>query len=336
MKKEKILIFRIGALWDVLMTTPFIRELRKQNKGAQIDYLTWKSNYVLLKDNEYLNNILTMKNDLFFNYRFSEYFKLIFKIRKHKYDKIFVMDKHWIFALSSFLFWIKKRIWSFRDKLSKFFLTDWVQYWKQIKYEVDYYLELLWNIKDWVDKKLYFNLQKEDKKKIFKYLKENNIKDYVVVINDGGNNWFEVWWGRMLQDNKFKQLLENLSKTNKVFLLAWLNMKDYYDKFILNENIINVAWKFKIPESFALLKYAKKVYSTDCGPMHMASCVNNNVIWFFWPTHPKRKFSCIWWKYSFSKEDEEQYSFDYEDWWKISVWKKFFRDLDINNLEWDE
>ncbi len=332
MKKEKILIFKIWALWDVLMTTPFVRELKKQNKNMQIDYLTWESNYILLKDNKYIDNIFTMKDDLFFKYRFLEYFKLILKIRKEKYDKIYVLDKHWIFSLTAFLFWIKKRIWFFRDKISKIFLTWWVKYGWQIKFEVDYYLELLWDVDKNVSKKLYFNLQEKNEEKVLKYLEENKIKDYIVVINDWWNNWFEVWWVRMLSNEKFKQLLEQLSKEDKIFLLAWSNMKDYYNKFILNENIINSAWLFKIPESIALLKYAKKVYSTDCGPMHMASTVNDNIIWFFWPTHPKRKFTCIWWKYYFTKEDEKQYTFDYEDWWKIPVWKEFFRDLDINKI----
>jgi len=314
------------------MTTPFIRELRNQNLDVKIDYLTWKSNYVLLKNNEYIDEVITMYDDLFFKYRFLEYFKLILKIRKKKYDKIYVMDKHWIFAVSSFLFWIKERIWFFRDKLSKLFLTNWVKYWWQIKYEIDYYFELLWKINKWIDKKLYFNLQKEDEDKILKYLKNNNIKDYVVVINDGWNNWTEVWWVRMLPDSKFKQLLKKISKKNKILLLSWLNMKKYYNNFLLNKNIINVAWEFKISESIALLKYAKKIYTTDCWPMHMAATVNGNIVWFFWPTHPKRKFTCIWWKYYFTRKDEEQYTFDYEDWWKIPVWKKFFEDLDIDKI----
>ena len=329
---KKILVFRMWALWDVLMTTPFLKELRKKNKDAKIDYLTWKSNKILLENNEFLDEVLIMKDDLYFKYKFIDFFKLILQIRKIKYDEIYVMDKHWIFSLTAFLFWIKKRIGFFRDKLSKIFLTTWVKYWWQVKHEVEYYLSSIWlkNIKN-INKKLYFNLQKNDEETIKKFLEKEKIKKFIIVINDWGNNWFEVWWIRMIPDNKFKKLLEIISKDNIVFLLAWANMKSYYAKFILNNKIKNLAWRFKIPESIALMKFADKVYTTDCGPMHMAATVNENIIWFFWPTHPKRKFPFIKnWIYFWWEKDKKKYTFDYEDFGKIPIWESFFEDLNFN------
>ncbi|ENN95565.1 glycosyl transferase family protein, partial [Methanocaldococcus villosus KIN24-T80] len=53
----KILLFKIGAIGDALMTTPLIRQLRKNFPNAQIDYLIGKHAHAVLEGNIYLNNL---------------------------------------------------------------------------------------------------------------------------------------------------------------------------------------------------------------------------------------------------------------------------------------
>ena len=136
----KILLFKIGAIGDTLMTTPLIRQLRNNFPDAQIDYLIGEHSYGVLDANKYLDNIIKFDEKIFFEKYFIKWMKLIFKIRKESYDVIFVLDKHWIFNLVSFLFRIKKRIGFDRFGEGKF-LTYKVPYFGR-KHEIFYYLDL--------------------------------------------------------------------------------------------------------------------------------------------------------------------------------------------------
>ncbi|USN58499.1 MAG: glycosyltransferase family 9 protein [Candidatus Peribacteria bacterium] len=247
------------------MTTPLLQALHTQEPEAQIDYLTGESNAVLLQGNPCVHECITMPDDMYFRYKILSFFQLIFKIRKKKYDTIYVLDKHWIFSVTAFLFGISERRGFYRDRLSRYFLTWGVPYGYKVQHEVEYNLSLLETVSPDADMHLFFHVSAKDEAFVQEYLKTQGIEEYVVVINDGGNNGFEVGGSRMLPNDIFQTLLQKLaSKYPKILLLAGPNMKSYYDRYTQEENIINVAGLFKIPQSIVLLKYAKKVYTTDC------------------------------------------------------------------------
>ncbi len=80
---EKILIIRFSSLGDVLLTTPFLRVLKKKYPRAIIDYCV-KSNFVdAVRLNPNVNNIYSWKNE-------EEFFSLIHKLKKNDYQ--FVID----------------------------------------------------------------------------------------------------------------------------------------------------------------------------------------------------------------------------------------------------
>ena len=250
--------------------------------------------------------------------------KLANKIKTERYDEIYILDKHWFFSFFSFLTRIKKRVGFFRDNLSKLFLTSGKKYF-EVKHEIDYYLSLI-NISN-VNKKLDYTVLDESKIKS----NLNLFSDYIVLINDGGVNGVENSGIRMLPDNKFKELVEKLSEKNKIYLVGGPNLKKYYNKFISNSNVVNVAG-CSIDESFIYLKYAKRVYTTDCGPMHMAACVNKNITCFFGPTNPKRKapfvsgLEVVW-------GDEDIYDVRYELFGDVPVGVDFFSGLIVGDLK---
>lgn len=325
---KKILVFKIGALGDILMATPFLRELRAKNKNAQIDFLVGDNAKIILKNNQYIDNILEFDHKIFFKKKLLNYYKLSKKIKKEKYDEIYVLDKHWIFHLFAYLTKIPKRVGLIRDKISEKFLTEPI-YRKGLKHEVDFYLSLIKS--NTKNKKLYYNLDKKVETKIKLKLKKEKIKDYVIAINDGGANGVEEGGIRKLPDEKFNQLLELISKENKVLLIGGPNLKDYYKNFT-NKNIINIAG-CSLDESFAYLKFAKRVYTTDCGPMHMAACINDNITCFFGPTNPKRKAPLVKGVVSIW-DDEDIYEEAYEiDGTLPDKNKKFFKKLNIGDLK---
>jgi ADP-heptose:LPS heptosyltransferase len=59
LKKEnlKILIIRFSSIGDIVLTTPVIRCLKQQLKGAEIHYLTKKNFETVLSSNRYIDKL---------------------------------------------------------------------------------------------------------------------------------------------------------------------------------------------------------------------------------------------------------------------------------------
>ena len=325
---KKILFFKLGALGDVLMSTPLIRQVRKNYPNAQIDFLIGQASSSVLKNNPYLNKILPFNQDIFIKKKIIQLFQLIKKTRKQKYDLIFVLDKHWSFNLTVFLFGIKKRI-GFNRKNEGIFLTKKVNYWK-IRHEINYYLDLgkIINLNiDYKNNKIDIFPSEKEKVKSKKIIKRNKLKEFYILINSGGNNPAVNEQIRQIPNSLFKKLVIKWSKNNKVIFLAAQNEKNYYNDFILNKNCINLSGKTNVRESYELMKSAKLIITTDCGPMHMASAATNKIVSLFGPTNPQRKAplhkkaKVVWKDY-----DKNKYQEKYELYGKLPK-AKFFNNL---------
>jgi ADP-heptose:LPS heptosyltransferase len=302
----KILVFKIGMMGDIIMSTPFLRQLRKNYKNAEIEYLVGKSSANVLEENPNINRIIEFDESMFFKKRIIKWIKLTKDLRKKNYDKIFVLDKHWLPNIIAYFFGGKEIV-GFYRKNNWFNLLDKKVFFGPIRHEILYFLDLLsvdCGKADYTDLKteLFFN---EDIK--YSCLPE----DYIVIINSGGKNISEDSQLRMMPDGLFIDLVKKISKKNKVFLLGNRDDSNYYAGLnFLNENIQNRAGvSFK--ESLIIMKQARMIITTDCGAMHMAGAVNENLICVFGPTHPKRKLpfgentKYIW-------QDENIYTSDYE------------------------
>ncbi|WP_423792409.1 glycosyltransferase family 9 protein [Methanocaldococcus indicus] len=290
----KILLFKIGAIGDTLMTTPLIRQLRKNFKDATIDYLIGKYSYGVLEGNKHLDNIIKFDEDIFFKKDFKEWLKLIFKIRKRRYDTIFVLDKHWIFNLTAFLFGIKKRIGFDRFGEGKF-LTYKVPYFGR-KHEIFYYLDLLKGLRiepNYEDWEMEIFLSEKDLDFAERFWDENNLNDKVVVgICPGGARNIGVGDDdlRRWDSKKYIELIKKLKEKGFEVLLIGGKTDKGIEKTILKEvKCISTIGKTSLKESSALLKKCDVVVCNDSGPMHLAASVNKKIISIFGPTHPSEK-----------------------------------------------
>ena len=61
----KILLFKMWAIWDIIETSPLIRQLKKIFPNSQIDYMVWERCKPVLTWNKYLTNIFTFDENLF-------------------------------------------------------------------------------------------------------------------------------------------------------------------------------------------------------------------------------------------------------------------------------
>ncbi len=310
----KILVFKIGALGDVLMSTPLLRQLRKNYPNAQIDYLIGNSSSIILKDNKNLDNVLKFEESIFLKKKFFKYFELTKKIKRRKYDVIFVLDKHWIFNLTAKLFIIKQRIGFDRFGKEGVFLTKKVHY-EKIRHEIFYYLDLLkeqGGKVNYADFKMDIFLSKKNKEFANTFWKTNSLlKKKVIGIFPGGGNPADKWSHLRLYPVKgYISIIKKLLKNHSIILLGNGSSDDTLSKFILskikNKSLFSLVSKTSIHETAAISAKCFKVYCNDTGGMHIAAAVNKRIHSFFIVTHPLKK-APLWNESQFYWKNEKMY-----------------------------
>lgn len=303
----KILLIKRGAMGDILMSTPLIRQLRQQYPQADIDYCIAKPFVAILKGNPYLNNIIALDEQIFTNCGILKYIKFVWSIR-NKYDYVFNLGKSWQLNLLNKIFRGTK-IGYAREIVSKFLLNKYVLYNDIRRYHGLYYLDLL-NISglgtaDYSDINLDITITPEDREMVHLKLHELGIEQFVIVVNSGGNNQYESGGIRMLPLDKTKQLLVRLLHDKHRIILLGGNVDwENYEKYVSvdSEHITNCAGVFTLAQSTYLISLSNHFYTTDCGSMHLgvAANIGNKMTCFFGPTAPthvlppNNQFNIIW------------------------------------------
>jgi lipopolysaccharide heptosyltransferase II len=300
-----ILLLKIGAIGDVIMTTPFVRQLRKQYPHATIDYLVGKTASQVLENNTYIDRVIIFDEQIFLKKNPVALWKTAADIRKKNYDVIFVLDKHIAVNAFAYLTRIKKRIGFDRMGREGKGLTHKV-YFDGARHEIYYYLDLL---KKFSGKANY----KENKPDIFLSQKDEafakkRVKSNMIVIAPGGaNNPGQSAHHKLWPKENYTRLIKILLRKYRVIIVGDKNDTPI-GKFIVHEIdakskplLINMIGKTSIQQTAAIMKYAQCIICNDTGAMHIASAFNEKIISLFGPTDPKRfaplhKKSIFLWK----------------------------------------
>ncbi len=367
---KKILIFKVWAIWDVLMTTPFLNQLKKSWKFS-IDYLCWKSVWNILKWNDCIDNLLTFDEKFFRKinvknlFSYVKFLFFLFKLRvKNKYDNVIIFDKHIVFNFSFWITWYKNRFWFNRLWKEWKFLNKTI-YWDKSKREVEYYLDFLKLISinpNYKLQKYHFfsniitNIQKwiplteiEDKLLLQYIPKKNEIEEKISAIRKNWNKIIGIatwWWNLLMPKNDCRwRDLKNWEELTKQLLEKWYNVILLWSKNdrkleFENKNFYNLLWKYSIHESIYLISLLDLVVSQEAWFIHFVWCTDTKLITIAWPTNPYRFHpyddywnpQSIWWirKEKIEKYDE-YWSFDKCNWDEIN--KVSVNDV-INYIKW--
>jgi ADP-heptose:LPS heptosyltransferase len=339
----KVLLIKRGAIGDILMTTPLIRQLNKNFSGIEIDFLTTNSMASCLVTNKYIHNIIKLVDTTFSIKGVFKYVKYLVSIR-YKYDYVIILGKNTLMNIITKLFIGSNVIGFARDSLSRLILDQYVIYNNVERYQVDYYLDLLAtfnnSIVDYNDNQMELSYNDKDISHVDSILKEQQINKYVVVTNSGGNNQFETSGIRMLNnDNIIQLLIKLLLKYPKVILLGGkidiINYNFYINSIPahLRTNIINMAGIFNLHQSVYFLSKAQRFYTTDCGAMHLGliAGIDYRMTCFFGATNPwhilpkNTKVTVVW-------QDDDIYDPRYQLYGKLNN-NQYFQKLNINEID---
>jgi|GEM_PF-1245330 len=351
----KILLIKRAALGDILMATPLIRQLKQKVPNLQLDFLVSDEFASVLRNNQYIDNLITLPASDFSIKKIFNLLKFAISIRG-KYDYVFILDKHYYFNFIGRVI-SKNTVGFVRETISRLFLRYQVRYDDVMRYHGLYYLDLLKASKlaspDYSDYKLDFNISVNDVAIAEKTLLEYGLRknEFIIIINSGGNNRFESSGIRMLPEDKIISLINGISigRQVKIVLLGGRNDEINYNNYLklvdgpdchskldlesrpTATNIINLAGKLSLEQSAALMYHAQKIYTTDCGAMHIALSqgLGEKLFCFFGPTcpnhvlPPQKGIEYYW-------ADIELFDKRYPLYGKMPKYNKYFTKLDVS------
>ena len=275
----KILIMRLGAIGDVIMTTPLVQAIKEKSDQFRIDYLVGKSYAKVLETNPHIKQLISIDETIFHNGDSLAILRWAHKLRKKHYDLIITLDKHYLFSVFSWLLKSPNRYGFSRGNNSR--LTNIVPF-DGSNHEMWYYNELgkrLGVLTMGIKPNVYPS--KKDKESAKYFLKRNGPK--LVGLAPGGCI------------NKGQRLLQKRwPKHHYKTLIALLKMEGITPVLFGDRNDIHYNQQFKdcinltgclsIQRSSAMMGICPVIVAHDSGPLHIASTTDSHIIALFGPT----------------------------------------------------
>jgi len=282
---KRILIARTDRIGDVVLSTPVIKALRKALPGAFIAMMVSPYTRAIVDGNPYLNEVITFdKKKLkgpFGTIRFSK------KLKKKNFDTVIVLHPTVRVHIIVWLAGIKNRVGL--NKKWGFLLTRKIAHTKQLggKHEVDFNLDILRLVGiEPKGKELFVPVKEENRVKIERILKENELKNSgFVVVHPGASCPSKRW-----PSERFAMVADQIIKKfhRKVVIVASANNKDFGRKMRekTESAVLDLSGSLSVGELSALLEKSKLLISNDSGPVHIAVALGIPVVAIFGRNQP--------------------------------------------------
>ncbi len=287
---QKILIIKLRAIGDVILSTIVIPNLRQAFPNAQIDFLTERPAADVVLGNPLLNHvhILELKKiqSLPFKLRWKENRKFIRQIREKKYDLVFDFFGNPRSALLTWLSRGKIRVgYNWRGRQ--------LAYNRVIKsraatvHEAEFHLDALRALQiSIVSRELQFPIDDFSRNFALEFLNRHNLTNtFLVGINCSGG-----WAAKRWPLERFAQLADGLVAHYQARILILWGPKERLDAqklASLMKQPITFAPPTALKQSAALINNCKLIISNDSGPMHLAAALKVPTVGIFGPTNPR-------------------------------------------------
>ncbi len=283
---NKILIIQTAFIGDVVLATALAEKLHIYFPDSQIDFLLRKGNESLLAQHPFLHEVIVWDKKI---NKYQNWWKLLRKIRKQKYDLLINLQRFASMGLLAGLSKAKKVIGFHNNPFSCLFHEKYEHHIGNGTHEVERNQLLIAKITDKqaLRPRLYPSLQEEV---LTQPLKST---PYVCIAPAS------VWFTKQFPQHKWVELILALPKNLTIYLLG-SPADQALCKAIAEEahansqhkvNIENLCGTLTLLASAALMRDAVMNYVNDSAPLHLASAVNAPTCAVFCSTVPEFGFT---------------------------------------------
>ena len=276
---HRILVIKLRAVGDVLLSTIVTKNLRLAYPLAQIHYLTERPSLDVLKGNPFVDDVLVYDRETMSGPA------LIRAVRHGRYDVVIDLFGNPRTALLTRLSGARQRV-GFRFRGRTYAYNIVVEPRGNMVHNTEFNLDALGALGVAIqDRSIYFSFDDGDARYVESFLPPGFARgSFVVCINSGGG-WYTKRWGL----ERFAALADTLvEEYGARIVLPWgpgqLPEAEEIRKAMTRDAFIPPATT--LCQLGALLKRCSIVVSNDSGPMHIAAAVGTPVLGIYGPTDP--------------------------------------------------
>ncbi|MBA7642304.1 hypothetical protein ES703_49994 [subsurface metagenome] len=283
--KKTILIIKLGAMGDVLRTTPILEALKRQYKGCKITWVVDEESKELLENNPYLNGILSYGAEA------------LTRLKVEHFDLVINLDSLPRSASLASFAWAKKKIGFGLSEIGSVFpFNHGAREWYQMGVFDDLkrknkktYQEIIFEITGLRFKKeeAVVNLKGEEKSFANQFAEKHDLKGKRIIglATGAGGRWELKKW----TTEGYLKLIERIDKEIKNARILLFGEKGEVErnKEIMERSkipLINTGHENTPREFLSLLSLCDLVVTGDTLAMHAAVALKTKVVALFGPT----------------------------------------------------
>ena len=268
----KYLIIRFSSIGDIVLTSPIIRCLKKQNEFNQIHFITKENFKSTLSENPYLDKIYTIKSSVN---------EVIDQLKEENYD--YIIDLHKNVRSAALKLKLKRPSYSYH-KLN-------FKKWLAVKFNMKF-LPAIHIVDRYFDALEKLSIKNDHLGLDFFIHPENEINLKNFLPSDFHQGFYALIIGGAHETKKFpeQKIIDLLNKINfPVVLLGDKNDKIIGDKICKSSvgKIFNACGMLSLQQSASIIKQCNKVITNDTGLMHIAAAFNKPIVSLWGNTIPE-------------------------------------------------
>ncbi len=287
---KRICIFKVGAIGDVLMTTPLVRAIRARFPNAHIEYWVGQWSAPVLKGNPRIDKVIGFDEKAILKRSPLAVHRLVHAIRRQHYDVMFVLDFSYLANL--FAAWCKVPIRIGFDRNGEGFANTLAAPYGKRVHDIDSYLGIarLIGVKNPSQRmELFLTPAEEHLAKVF-FKKHQLVPGKTICIAPGGaKNPGMTLNIKRWPAERFAAAAEALTRKGWQILLIG-GPDDVEAARIVRQRVaaVDATGEFPLRMSAALIKQCAWFICNDSGPMHLSTAIGTPTVAIFGPTDPKK------------------------------------------------
>jgi len=274
---RKILVIKLRAVGDVVLSTIVTKNLRVAFPEATIHYLTEPAGHDVVKNNPYLNGALVYDRASMTG------LGLIRMVRNERYDLVIDLFGNPRTALVTRLSGARFRVgYRFRGRAYAYNILAEPR--GNRVHNTQFNLDALAALGvDIQDRNIYFSYSKEDEEFVERFMPASPGR-LSVCLNAGGG-WYTKRWGL----DRYAALADRLiEECHVLIVLAWgpgeQAVVDTIRQAMTHDAFVPPATT--LPQLGALLKRCTVMITNDSGPLHIGAALGVPVLGIYGPTNP--------------------------------------------------
>jgi ADP-heptose:LPS heptosyltransferase len=276
---KKILVIKLRAIGDVLLSTPVLKNLRHNFKDAEIDFLTEPPSREIIEGNPFVDNLIIFD-------RRDKSLSSFLNLRRKKYDLVIDLFCNPRSALMTFTSGARYRVgYAFKGRSYAYNIK--LKPRKEVHHNVEFNLDALRSLGlEIVDQNPYLPIDDSAEKFAEKFFDEHNLDNKLTVALIPVGTWETKRW----ELKKFAELGDIIAKNfNAEILIIWGNEKEFEEAMTIS-SFMNakpiIPPRTSLKQLSAILKRCSFAIANDSGPMHISAVVGTPTLGIFGPTNP--------------------------------------------------